>query len=100
MAGTAVEQVVGLGKPVIQLPGKGPKFTYAFAEAQMRLLGMSVKTIGKSYKNSHVFSEAAQTIKTILKDKDYLEKCQKNGEERVGRAGGSLNIAQAIAQLL
>ncbi|MDJ0729458.1 MAG: lipid-A-disaccharide synthase-related protein [Crocosphaera sp.] len=100
MAGTAVEQVVGLGKPVVQLPGKGPQFTYAFAEAQMRLLGMSVKTIGKSHKNSHIFTEAAQTIQAILQDKDYLENCRKNGEKRVGKPGGSLNIAKAIAQFL
>ncbi|MDJ0600458.1 MAG: lipid-A-disaccharide synthase-related protein [Crocosphaera sp.] len=100
MAGTAVEQVVGLGKPVIQLPGKGPQFTYAFAEAQMRLLGISVKTIGKSYKNPHLFTETAKTIQTILKDKNYLQNCKKNGQERVGKPGGSLNIAQAIAQFL
>ncbi|MGK7954675.1 MAG: lipid-A-disaccharide synthase-related protein [Crocosphaera sp.] len=100
MAGTAVEQVVGLGKPVIQLPGKGPQFTYPFAEAQMRLLGMSVKTIGKSYKNPHLFTEAAKTIQTILKDKDYLQNCRQNGQERVGKPGGALKIAQAIAQFL
>jgi uncharacterized protein (TIGR03492 family) len=28
MAGTAVEQVVGLGKPVVQIIGHGPQFTY------------------------------------------------------------------------
>ena len=100
MAGTAVEQVVGLGKPVIQLPGKGPQFTYPFAEAQMRLLGISVKTMGKSYKNSDIFIATAKTIQSILQDQDYLEKCRKNGEESVGKPGGSLNIAQAIANLL
>ncbi|ACB49372.1 conserved hypothetical protein [Crocosphaera subtropica ATCC 51142] len=100
MAGTAVEQVVGLGKPVIQLPGKGPQFTYAFAEAQMRLLGISVKTIGKSYKNPYLCTEATQTIQAILKDKNYLENCRKNGQERVGKPGGSLSIATAIAKLL
>ncbi|MDJ0660342.1 MAG: lipid-A-disaccharide synthase-related protein [Crocosphaera sp.] len=100
MAGTAVEQVVGLGKPVIQLPGKGPQFTYAFAEAQMRLLGISVKTIGKSYKNPRLFSDAATTIQAILKDEDYLRNCRQNGQERVGKPGGSLRIAQAIAQIV
>ncbi len=100
MAGTAIEQVVGLGKPVIQLPGKGPQFTYAFAEAQMRLLGISVKTIGRSYKNTHIFMEAAQTIQAILKDDSYLKSCVQNGEERVGKPGGSQGIAQAIAQFL
>ncbi|NDE22365.1 MAG: hypothetical protein EBZ96_05725, partial [Synechococcaceae bacterium WB9_3_282] len=39
MAGTATEQAVGLGKPVLQLAGHGPQFTEGFAEAQRRLLG-------------------------------------------------------------
>ena len=42
MAGTATEQFVGLGKPAIIMPGQGPQFTYAFAEAQSRLLGCSI----------------------------------------------------------
>ena len=100
MAGTAVEQAVGLGKPVIQLPGKGPQFTYAFAEAQMRLLGISVKTIGKRYNDPHLFPEVVQTIQTILKDENYLKNCVKNGQERVGKPGGSMGIAKVITQFL
>ncbi|MGL5074987.1 MAG: lipid-A-disaccharide synthase-related protein, partial [Waterburya sp.] len=42
MAGTATEQFVGLGKPAIIIPGDGPQFNYAFAEAQSRLLGCSI----------------------------------------------------------
>ena len=42
MAGTAAEQAIGLGKPVIQIEGKGPQFTKSFAEAQRRLLGKYV----------------------------------------------------------
>ena len=34
MAGTATEQAIGLGKPVIQIEGKGPQFTKTFAEAK------------------------------------------------------------------
>ncbi|KAH9298235.1 hypothetical protein KI387_029917, partial [Taxus chinensis] len=41
MAGTATEQLVGLGKPVFILPGNGPQFTNKFANAQSRLLGKS-----------------------------------------------------------
>ena len=50
MTGTAVEQAVGLGKPVITVPGNGPAFTYRFAEAQHRLLGNSVT--GNRHKTS------------------------------------------------
>jgi len=42
MAGTAAEQAIGLGIPVIQIEGKGPQFTKTFAEAQRRLLGKYV----------------------------------------------------------
>lgn len=100
MAGTAVEQAVGLGKPVVQIPGNGPQFTYAFAEAQMRLLGSSVTTIGKDPAETGLFLEAANRIVKILTDKNYLLQCQQNGLERVGKAGGSRAIAEQINELL
>ncbi|YAI81286.1 MAG: lipid-A-disaccharide synthase-related protein [cyanobacterium endosymbiont of Rhopalodia sterrenbergii] len=100
MAGTAVEQAVGLGKPIVQLPGHGPQFTYGFADAQMRLLGISVQTIGKNPNNPTLFTDAAHKIQNILKDSQYLEKCLENGRQRVGQKGGSDNLANAIAQLL
>jgi uncharacterized protein (TIGR03492 family) len=100
MAGTAVEQAVGLGKPVVQIPGAGPQFTYAFAEAQMRLLGSSVKTIGKSPNDPNLFQDIAQTVGEILDDSPYLETCLQNGIERVGHAGGSVGIAQGILALI
>jgi uncharacterized protein (TIGR03492 family) len=100
MAGTAVEQAVGLGKPVVQIPGDGPQFTYAFAEAQMRLLGSSVITIGKKSGENTLFLEAANRIVAILSDKNYLALCQQNGLERVGLAGGSAAIAAQIRDLL
>ena len=37
--GTVADKFIGLGKPVIQIEGKGPQFTRSFAEAQRRLLG-------------------------------------------------------------
>ncbi len=100
MAGTAVEQAVGLGKPVVQIPGAGPQFTYAFAEAQMRLLGSSVKTIGKSPNDDSLFENVAKNIDKILDDSDYLDTCLQNGKQRVGDAGGSVGIAQGILELI
>lgn len=93
MAGTAIEQAVGLGKPVIQIPGNGPQFTYHFAEAQMRLLGDSVQTIGRCA-SPHVITEAAQAIHRTLADQEYLKRCHINGLERVGQPGGSIAIAR------
>ncbi len=99
MAGTAVEQAVGLGKPVVQIPGFGPQFTYAFAEAQMRLLGCSVTTIGQSPDDADLIPQAVQKILTILSDVDYQTRCQNNGLERIGQPGGAMAIADYLVQL-
>jgi uncharacterized protein (TIGR03492 family) len=95
MAGTAIEQAVGLGKPVIQIPGDGPQFTYHFAEAQMRLLGDSVQTIGRCA-SPETIVEAAQAVHRTLADQPYLQHCRANGLERVGQPGGSVAIARAF----
>ncbi|NEP38182.1 MAG: hypothetical protein F6K35_02440, partial [Okeania sp. SIO2H7] len=100
MAGTAIEQAVGLGKPVITIPGEGPSFTYRFAEAQTRLLGCSVQVIGKQPANNFILQEAAQKVKETLADKEYLEACIRNGIQRMGRPGGSEKIADYLIQYL
>lgn len=96
MAGTAVEQAVGLGKPVVQIPGNGPQFTYPFAEAQMRLLGLNVCTIDDNSDRHIICTQAAQKISEILNDKSFLKQCIANGKERVGDSGGSLAIARRL----
>ncbi|MFM7886618.1 MAG: lipid-A-disaccharide synthase-related protein [Pseudanabaena sp.] len=96
MAGTAVEQAVGLGKPVVQIMGNGPQFSYRFAEAQERLLGLSVQTIGKKAATPEILLEASRCVKRTLGDRDYLERCKQNGLERVGSKGGSEGLADAI----
>jgi uncharacterized protein (TIGR03492 family) len=96
MAGTAAEQAVGLGKPVVQIPGFGPQFTYPFAEAQMRLLGESVTTVGQKPTEVNLFKNAAVKIIEILIDSRYLKRCLENGKIRVGEPGGSRNIAEEI----
>lgn len=93
MTGTAIEQAVGLGKPVIAVPGNGPAFTYRFAEAQNRLLGNSVRVIGTKPANYEIIKEAALAVDRTLQDESYLESCLKNGLERMGKPGGSSKIA-------
>ncbi|BFM40354.1 lipid-A-disaccharide synthase-related protein [Synechocystis sp. LKSZ1] len=100
MAGTAVEQAVGLGKPVLQIPGHGPQFTYAFAEAQMRLLGLSVTMVGKHPQEVGLVDKAVAKILTILDNPAYLARCRENGVERLGPSGGSLAIAHQIQATL
>ncbi|WP_244639587.1 lipid-A-disaccharide synthase-related protein [Planktothrix rubescens] len=96
MAGTANEQAVGLGKPVITIPGNGPAFTYRFAEAQLRLLGLSIQLIGTKPADDSILNQTAQKVKQTLENTEYLKLCLNNGEQRMGKPGGSLKIAQFI----
>jgi uncharacterized protein (TIGR03492 family) len=96
MAGTAVEQAVGLGKPVVQMIGKGPQFTYPFADAQMRLLGESVVTIGNRPATPELLIQAAETVIEVINNPAYLRRCQQNGKERVGSPGGARALASQI----
>ncbi len=96
MAGLAVDQAVALGKPVIQVPGKGPQFTYQFAEAQTRLLGISAQTIGSEPATPEILQEAAQCAIATLQDKAYLARCVENGRDRFGGSGASWRIVRLL----
>ena len=89
MAGTATEQLVGLGKPVITIAGNGPQFTRKFAEEQADLLGCSITLVDKP-------AQIADVLGEMLQDPDYFQETLRNGEERMGLAGGSQNIAKQI----
>lgn len=100
MAGTAVEQAVGFGLPVVQLVGRGPQFSYAFAESQMRLLGPTVHTVGRRPAETADLREAARLIQRLLADPDLPERCAQAGQERIGPPGGSRRIAETVLQCL
>lgn len=100
MAGLAVEQAVALGKPAIQIPGEGPQFNYAFAEAQERLLGFSVQTIGTGPATDQTLHAAAQCLEKTLNDTAYLSACAEKGPLRQGAPGASKRISQLILQTL
>ena len=89
MAGTATEQFVGLGKLAIAIPGNGPQFTPAFAEAQTRLLGPSLILV------THP-DEVAGTIQSTLKDTAAVELIAANGRRRMGGAGAAARIANCL----
>lgn len=100
MAGLAIEQAVAIGKPIIQIPGSGPQFTYAFAEAQNRLHGLSIQTIGTAAATADTIEEAAQRVVSTLQDSDYLQSCVENGFKKFGPLGGSARIANLILKHL
>jgi len=96
MAGTAAEQAIGLGKPVIQIEGKGPQFTKSFAEAQRRLLGKYV-FCASNYKDKN--DQINQTIKLIIKviyliklNKRFIISCNENAKKRLGKNKACLNM--------
>ncbi len=93
MAGTATEQFVGLGKPVIALPGKGPQYTRKFAENQARLLGLSLKLVAKP-------EQVPEELQKILKNPDLWQLMSENAEKRLGKPGASQRIAQFLERLL
>jgi uncharacterized protein (TIGR03492 family) len=93
MAGTATEQFVGLGKPAIAIPGKGPQYTKRFALAQKKLLGNSLFLVEK-------VEEIPIVFKKIYKNNDILEKVYKNGKKRMGEKGASKRIAERIYNLI
>jgi uncharacterized protein (TIGR03492 family) len=91
-AGTATEQCVGMGKPVFSFAGEGPQFTYAFAEAQTRLLGPSVFLCQKPEELKH-------KLWTTLENPEKLALFRDNGLERMGMAGASQRMAEQIYAL-
>lgn len=91
MAGTATEQFVGLGKPAIAIPGSGPQFTPTFAEAQTRLLGLSLILVEHPDK-------VASTILQLLRDPDWLQLIAENGQQRLGEAGAAKRIANCLME--
>jgi uncharacterized protein (TIGR03492 family) len=93
MAGTATEQTVGLGRPVVTIPGAGPQFTRRFAELQRQLLGESILLATTPEK-------AAQDAWEVLHQPEQLARIQRNGQQRMGGAGASASIARFIAQRL
>lgn len=89
MAGTATEQFVGLGKPAIAIPGPGPQYNPAFAEAQSRLLGPSLILVDRPVK-------VAEVVQHLLKNPDYLQIIAENGVQRMGVPGAAARIAQCL----
>ena len=92
-AGTATEQLVGLGIPALSLPGRGPQFTKGFARRQSRLLGGAVcpcKSI----------NQLNQRLQQLLNEPSLGVQMGLKGRQRMGPSGGSDAIAKRILQEL
>ncbi len=93
MAGTATEQFIGLGKPAIAIPGDGPQYNPAFAEAQSRLLGSSLILVEQPEK-------VGKVVQSLFKDPDSLQIIAENGIRRMGKPGAARRIADCLQELL
>ncbi|MEI6616801.1 MAG: lipid-A-disaccharide synthase-related protein [Cyanobium sp. ELA507] len=92
-AGTATEQLVGLGVPALSLPGPGPQFKAGFARRQSRLLGGAVRPCKGP-------QELAEQLGALLANREERQRLGLIGRERMGQAGGSAGLAAAIAARL
>ena len=88
-AGTATEQIAGLGIPSLSLPGTGPQFTKSFAKRQSRLLGGSVLVC----ENKKIL---LKRLSLLLKGKVNRLEQAKIGKERMGKSGASKKIVDSI----
>lgn len=104
MAGTASEQAVGLGKPVLQLQGHGPQFTASFAEAQRRLLGPTVFCADGSVGEEINLRNTGRLLFDLLFrskfDLSLQKECRQQALKRLGAEGGTRRIAHAISKLI
>jgi len=104
MTGTAAEQCVGLGKPVLQLAGGGPQFTAGFAEAQRRLLGPGVFCAEGNLGSEEQLRGTAQLVQTLLerlqREPNWHHELQQLGAQRIGSGGGAARMAADLHQLL
>ncbi len=92
-AGTATEQLVGLGIPCVSLPGKGPQFKRGFALRQSRLLGGAVLPC----RTPAIF---AKRVELLLRDRPLRMKLVKDGSKRMGLEGGSVELSLLISKTM
>jgi uncharacterized protein (TIGR03492 family) len=88
-AGTASEQLVGLGIPALSLPGAGPQFQVGFARRQSRLLGGAVRPC-------HDADELRQQLEILLAEPGERRRLGAIGRRRMGPPGGSERLAALI----
>ncbi|MCS5692390.1 lipid-A-disaccharide synthase-related protein [Cyanobium sp. FGCU-6] len=92
-AGTATEQLVGLGVPALSLPGPGPQFKAGFARRQSRLLGGAVQPCRTG-------EELAARLVQLLADGSERRRLGGIGRSRMGPSGGSDRLAALIHERL
>ena len=92
-AGTATEQLVGLGIGALSLPGPGPQFKLGFAQRQSRLLGGAVEVCRTQ-------EALAERLQQLLRDPAGRLRLGAIGRRRMGQSGGSEALAALVEERL
>ncbi len=90
LSGMGNEQAVGMGRPVVSFPGRGPQITWHFLKAQKQLLGGAVSMVKPEGK------AVAEEVCSLLDDPKRRERCARMGTERMGGPGAAGRIAHLI----
>ncbi len=93
MAGTANEQAIGLGKPLIAVPSAGVQGDH-YVKMKSVYFGEAALTIPRQP------DEIAAAIASLLKDPQQRERMAAAGRERMGEPGASQAIAEKILAAL
>ncbi|WP_216319664.1 lipid-A-disaccharide synthase-related protein [Deinococcus aestuarii] len=93
-AGTANEQLAGLGVPVVAFPTGGPQYTAGFARRQGRLLGDALSVVTPDPE------AVAAEVLALLRDPARRSRAAVAGLGRVGAAGALPVIAAEVRGLL
>ena len=91
MTGTASEQCVSMGIPVVSIIGEGPQFNKKFALRQKSLLGEGIIL-------TNTESEASAALDRILTDKEEAKRLGFLAANRMRCDGGSREIAGYISE--
>ncbi len=88
--GTASEQSLYLGSPVISFPGSGAQNTKRRLKGQGKLLGDAFILLDYEPK------KIAEKILEIVRDETLLKELKNKGKERAGEPGGAKKIAEYV----
>ena len=94
LSGTANEQAVGLGKPVVTFVGRGSQFTEKFVRTQKKLLGEAISVVAREPRS------VAREVLSLITDETRREAMAMEGRKRMGQPGGARRIALEISRLV
>lgn len=93
LAGTANEQAIGLGIPLVTLPGAGNQGE-SYVQMKMRFFGDAAIAVARNP------DDVADAVSSLLADPERCTRMATAGRERMGAPGASLAIAQVIRDTL